>query len=47
MNHTFEFCLFTTGFADRAHASGGQLFGCWRTIIGLGLARDEGIALTA
>ncbi len=47
MNHTFEFCRFTTGFADRAHASGGQLFGCWRSMVGLGLARDEGIALTA
>ncbi len=35
------------GFADRARESGGKLFGCWRSLVGLGLARDEGIALTA
>ena len=34
-------------FQDRAVASGGKLFGCWRSLIGLGLARDEGIALTS
>ena len=34
-------------FADRAAASGGKLFGCWRSVVGLGLARDEGIALTS
>lgn len=33
-------------FAERAAASGGKLFGCWRSLVGLGLARDEGIALT-
>ena len=27
--------------------SGGTLFGCWRSVVGLGLARDEGIALSA
>jgi len=36
-----------TEFAKRAAASGGLLFGCWRSLVGLGLARDEGIALTA
>jgi hypothetical protein len=34
-------------FAARAKANGGKLFGCWRSMVGLGLARDEGIALTA
>jgi len=34
-------------FASRAEAAGGQLYGCWRSLVGLGLARDEGIALTA
>ena len=34
-------------FAQRAQLSGGTLFGCWRSVVGLGLARDEGIALTA
>lgn len=34
-------------FADRAEQSGGTLFGCWRSLVGLGLARDEGIALTS
>lgn len=34
-------------FADRATASGGKLFGCWRSVVGLGLGRDEGIALTS
>ncbi len=34
-------------FADRAQENGGKLFGCWRSLVGLGLARDEGIALTA
>lgn len=33
-------------FVDRAAASGGALFGCWRSLVGLGLSRDEGIALT-
>ena len=36
-----------TAFAGRAQASGGHLFGCWRSLVGLGLARDEGIALTS
>lgn len=35
------------GYAERAEAGGGRLFGCWRSLVGLGLARDEGIALTA
>ena len=35
------------GFADRARGSGGAPFGCWRSLVGLGLSRDEGIALTA
>ena len=35
------------GFAQRAENHGGKLFGCWRSMVGLGLARDEGIALTA
>lgn len=34
-------------FASRAQNAGGALFGCWRSLVGLGLARDEGIALTA
>ncbi len=34
-------------FAARAENAGGLLFGCWRSLVGLGLARDEGIALTA
>lgn len=34
-------------FAQRAEENGGRLFGCWRSLVGLGLARDEGIALTA
>lgn len=34
-------------FAERAKASGGKLFGCWRSVMGLGLARDEGIAVTS
>ena len=33
-------------FAERARAVSGTLFGCWRSLVGLGLARDEGIALT-
>ena len=33
-------------FEDRATAAGGALYGCWRSLVGLGLARDEGIALT-
>ena len=33
--------------AERARASGGKLFGCWRSVVGLGLARDEGIAVTS
>lgn len=32
-------------FAERAATSGGKLFGCWRSLVGLGLARDEGIAI--
>lgn len=35
------------GFASRAKAGGGKLFGCWGSLVGLGLARDEGIAVTA
>jgi len=35
-----------SSFADRAQQTGGTLFGCWRSMVGLGLARDEGIALT-
>jgi len=34
-------------FAQRAAANGGKLFGCWRSLVGLGLARDEGLAITA
>jgi hypothetical protein len=34
-------------FSERAKASNGHLFGCWRSMVGLGLARDEGIALSA
>jgi len=34
-------------FGARAAASGGKLFGCWRSLVGLGLARDEGIAVTS
>jgi hypothetical protein len=34
-------------FARRAALGGGKLFGCWRSLVGLGLARDEGIAVTA
>lgn len=34
-------------FNARATASGGRLFGCWRSLVGLGLARDEGIAVTS
>ncbi|MDP6689117.1 MAG: hypothetical protein QF384_06450 [Alphaproteobacteria bacterium] len=34
-------------FAHRAEANGGKLFGCWRSLVGLGLARDEGLAITA
>jgi hypothetical protein len=34
-------------FAKRAGENGGSLFGCWRSMVGLGLARDEGIALSA
>ena len=35
------------GFARRADMADGALFGCWRSLVGLGLARDEGIAMTA
>jgi len=34
-------------FVERAETSGGKLFGCWRSVVGLGLARDEGIAITS
>ena len=34
-------------FKRRAEGSGGALYGCWRSLVGLGLARDEGIALSA
>jgi len=34
-------------FARRADAGGGKLFGCWRNLVGLGMSRDEGIAVTA
>ncbi len=34
-------------FVERAAASGGKLFGCWSSLVGLGLERDEGIALTS
>ena len=34
-------------FVDRAEGNGGQLYGIWRNFGGLGLRRDEGIALTA
>ena len=36
-----------TAFIERAETSGGQLFGCWRSMVGLGLALDEGIALSS
>jgi hypothetical protein len=34
-------------FAKRAAANKGVLYGCWRSMVGLGLGRDEGIAMTA
>jgi hypothetical protein len=34
-------------FAQRAGDNGGKLFGCWRNMVGLGMSRDEGIAITA
>jgi hypothetical protein len=34
-------------FQQRAVENGGKLFGCWRSLVGLGLSRDEGIAMTA
>jgi hypothetical protein len=36
-----------TKFVQRARATGGQLYGFWRNLGGLGLRRDEGIAVTA
>ncbi len=36
-----------SAFADRAAATGGKLFGVWSSVVGLGLARDEGIAVTS
>lgn len=36
-----------SAFAQRAQETGGALFGCWHSLAGLGLARDEGIALSA
>ena len=39
--------LVRKAFAERAANNGGTLFGCWRSLVGLGLARDEGIALTS
>lgn len=38
---------FKGDFSSRAQSAGGRLFGCWRSMVGLGLARDEGITLTA
>lgn len=32
-------------FAGLATATNGTLFGCWRSLVGLGLGRDEGLAL--
>ncbi len=34
-------------FAARATGAGGKLFGIWSSVVGLGLARDEGIAVTS
>ncbi|MEM7404669.1 MAG: hypothetical protein AAF458_05210 [Pseudomonadota bacterium] len=34
-------------FRARAESSGGTMFGCWRSLGGLGMSRDEGIALSA
>ncbi|MBT3534145.1 MAG: hypothetical protein HN478_09705, partial [Rhodospirillaceae bacterium] len=34
-------------FERRAGDHGGKLFGCWRNMVGLGMSRDEGIAVTA
>lgn len=36
-----------SAFLDRAAASGGKVFGVWYSVVGLGLARDEGIAVTS
>ena len=33
--------------AKRAGDAGGTLYGCWQSLVGLGLSRDEGIALTS
>ena len=33
-------------FQDRAGARGGHVYGVWASMVGLGLARDEGIAMT-
>ena len=38
---------FRERFQARTDASDGKLFGCWRSVVGLGLARDEGIAVTS
>lgn len=32
-------------FAELATTTNGALFGCWRSLVGLGLGRDEGLAL--
>ena len=32
-------------FASLAGSTNGTLFGCWRSLVGLGLGRDEGLAL--
>lgn len=34
-----------TTFADFATSTNGTLFGCWRSLVGLGLGRDEGLTL--
>ncbi|MDP7381998.1 MAG: hypothetical protein QGF33_11615, partial [Alphaproteobacteria bacterium] len=33
-------------FQDRAGSGGGHVYGVWASMVGLGLARDEGIAMT-
>ena len=33
-------------FQDRAGGGGGHVYGVWASMVGLGLARDEGIAIT-
>lgn len=34
-------------FAERASSKRGKLSGCWRSLVGLGMGREEGIAATS